>query len=186
MSSLHQLHKYCCEDPTTIENFTEASSNLRIWDCHHRLEDQGFTKQQLIDKGLYWKRPANELILLLHSKHTTHHILGEKNPNYSRVFSEEHRKRISESHKGVKNQNYGKPHGDAWNRKIGDSQRGEKGFWFGKHRSASERLKISKGLFARWKSHTENRVQIIKNKVINGEKLTKSDYCFKSRHKHLF
>jgi len=180
------LHRYCCEDPTAIENFEKAISNLKLWDCHHRLEDKGYTRKQLKAAGLYWKRPASELILLLHSDHTRLHMRGSRNPNYGRTFTDIHRQHLRESHTGVKNQNFGQSHSAEWNRKIGDSQRGEKGYWYGVKRSKSDCNRISEGLFTRWKAHTTARVLAIKHKVANHEKLTKSDYCFRSRHKHLF
>lgn len=186
MSSLRQLHKYCCENLDLIENFKVASVNLRVWDCHHRLEDKGYSRQQLIDAGIYWHRPANELILLRHNDHAQHHNKGKNNPNFGKTFTAEHKKRLSISHTGERNQNFGKPHSAEWNKKIGDSQRGEKGFWFGKKRSKADCQKISQGHFARWESHTTARVIEIKRKLAHNEELTKADYCFRSKHKQLF
>ena len=131
MINEEQTRKYCCEDPSLIENYDKAVSDpKRTWACHHRLEIQGqFTNsRELLKKcGMYWKVPASQLIFLtlsdhmsLHSKHiseTTRNKMsntrrGVKRPievvrKYSeaqrgKVVSEETRKKLSESHKGKK------------------------------------------------------------------------------------
>ena len=58
-------------------------------------------------------------------------MMGEKNPNYGKKFSEEHNRKISEKAKdryasGVKNPFYGKHHTEETKRKIGDRNRGKK------------------------------------------------------------
>jgi len=66
-----------------IENYDKAiNDDTQIWQLHHRLEDNGFTKNDLINKGLYYNRPANELIFLTIHEHRQLHTLGDKNPMY--------------------------------------------------------------------------------------------------------
>ncbi len=81
---------------------------------------------------------------------------GEKNHNYGKIFSEEHKRKLSEACKGrshseetkrkqseVKigknNPNYGKSHSEEHRRKIGDAQKG-------KTRSEETKIKISEAL----------------------------------------
>lgn len=70
------LQHYCCEDVSCIENYSEAmKDNLHGWDIHHKLETRGFgyTWKELIMLGLYYDRPANELIFLKHDEHLNLH-----------------------------------------------------------------------------------------------------------------
>ena len=67
---------YCNEDISKIENYYEALNSDEVYDVHHRLElDTGkyISAEELISSGLYYNRPANELILLSHSAHATLH-----------------------------------------------------------------------------------------------------------------
>ena len=70
---------YCSEDISLIENYQEAISDLkRTWDIHHRREcdENGrtlFTKKQLKEMGLYFKRPASELMFVTKSMHKKLH-----------------------------------------------------------------------------------------------------------------
>ena len=67
--------RYCSEDVSLIENYQEAiSDEEKMWDIHHRREcdENGrtlFTKKQLIDMGLYFNRPASELVFVTRSMH---------------------------------------------------------------------------------------------------------------------
>ena len=67
---------YCAEDLSKIENYNEAiKDNLRGWQIHHKLETRGFgyTKKELIALGLYYNRPAEELVFLKQSEHLKLH-----------------------------------------------------------------------------------------------------------------
>ena len=67
--------RYCSEDVSLIENYHEAiADQTRTWDTHHRREcdSEGrtlFTKKQLKEMGLYFNRPAAELIFVTRSMH---------------------------------------------------------------------------------------------------------------------
>ena len=71
----YNAKRFCSEEISLIENYHEAISDYtRMWDIHHRREcdENGrtlFTKKQLIDMGLYFKRPASELIFVTRSMH---------------------------------------------------------------------------------------------------------------------
>ena len=58
----------CCEDITKIENYEQAVNAKERWVCHHRLEHT-WTKTELLAKGLYWARPADELIFMERKAH---------------------------------------------------------------------------------------------------------------------
>ena len=66
---------FCSEDVSLIENYHEAIADKeKMWDVHHRREcdENGrtlFTGKQLIEMGLYFKRPAAELIFVTRSMH---------------------------------------------------------------------------------------------------------------------
>ena len=103
------MKKYCCEDISKIENYELAKrDNFRGWVIHHRLElvETGAvadsTKQDLKAWGIYYNRPASELIYLTKSEHQKLHRTGKPGPNRGKHFSEEHKRKLSESQKGKK------------------------------------------------------------------------------------
>ena len=121
----HTFQRYC-KDYQDIENYEKAlADNFKGWHCHHRLEthnpdgkrrDVDITQKELIALGIYYHRPAEELIFLPRSEHEafrkgkprseeTRRKLreangGEKNPMYGKHLSEEHKKKLSEVNKG--------------------------------------------------------------------------------------
>lgn len=103
MIKAYNVKSYCCEDISLIENYKEAIESETIYDCHHRLEIQNGIVQsakQLEEQGLYWNRPASELIFLTHSDHIalhTSHRTKELNPLYGKQRSIESNKKTSES-----------------------------------------------------------------------------------------
>ena len=107
----HEFERYC-KEPEKIENYEKAKKdNFKGWHCHHRLETHNsdgerrpvdIPKKELKALGMYYNRPASELIFLPESEH-----------NAIRKVSDETRRMMGESKKGEKNPNYGKP---AWNK----------------------------------------------------------------------
>ena len=67
--------QYCCEDLSLIENYNEAVADKEnIWVCHHRKEtDLGMKSFELMANGLYFNRPASELIFLTRDVHAKLH-----------------------------------------------------------------------------------------------------------------
>ena len=67
--------RYCSDDISLIENYYQAiSDEKKMWDIHHRKEcdSEGrtlFTRTQLVENNLYFKRPASELIFVTRSMH---------------------------------------------------------------------------------------------------------------------
>lgn len=95
--------KKFCKDFTKIENYEKAiSDTTQTWHCHHRLETESTgavvdsTMKDLIDWGIYYDRPPEELIFLTESEHRKIH-----KPNKNKTFSKNWRNNLSESHKGI-------------------------------------------------------------------------------------
>ena len=88
----HYFERYC-KDYENIENYQKAKADDFIgWDCHHRKEVE-LSRKELISIGMYYNRPASELIFLIRNEHIILH-------NKGRSLSEEHKKKLSEASKG--------------------------------------------------------------------------------------
>lgn len=138
--------KCFCRTPEFIENYTEAISSNKKYDCHHRLEthfsdgterpiNAQLSKDELIALGMYFDRPASELIFItqtehhsLHNKYNKGRKLGPKSDeakakisaaNRGKKRSEETKARISTARKGMK-------FSEERKEKIGASMRGHK------------------------------------------------------------
>ena len=93
---------FCCEDLSLIENYDKAiADTTQMWDCHHRgevLPCGRFSQDDLKKFGLYYKRPASELIFLTHSEHRRLHTKGVPRPDLKGIpLSEAHKKAIGEA-----------------------------------------------------------------------------------------
>ena len=94
--------KQVCKDYENIENYEKAKKdNFVGWHCHHRLETHtsdgerrlvDITAAELIALGMYYHRPAEELIFLPRSEHEAY--------RKGKHHSEEARKKMSEAKKG--------------------------------------------------------------------------------------
>ena len=78
----HNWKKYCSEPLELVENYRAAEKDdFKGWCLHHKreIENDGSTKtrQELIDKGMYWNRPADELVFMTNE---AHHKLHGKHP----------------------------------------------------------------------------------------------------------
>ena len=129
----HYFQKYC-KDYENIENYQKAlADNFKGWHCHHRLETHNsdgerrlvdITQRELKALGMYYNRPAEELIFLTvkehnafkkgrrHSEETKKKMRevkkGKPGPNKGKHFSEEHKKKLGEANKGTRWYNNGK------------------------------------------------------------------------------
>ena len=115
MINEYYAKSFCCEDISLIENYDKAiADTTQTWDCHHRVEILPcgrFSTDDLIKFGLYWKRPASELIFLTKTEHNRLHKTGVLRSDATKKaisdakkgipLSEAHKKAISEAHKGV-------------------------------------------------------------------------------------
>lgn len=97
ISHNNELKRYCSEPIENIENYDKAVADTEhIWHCHHRgeiLPCGRYTAAQLKKHGLYWNRPASELIFLRHDEHHRLHHIGK-------THSDETRRKMSDSHMG--------------------------------------------------------------------------------------
>ena len=151
----YNFKKYC-KDYENIENYEAAKKDDFIgWHCHHRLEthtpdgerrevDIGY--KELITLGLYYNRPAEELIFLTSGEHNAYRK-GRQAWNKGKKMSEEFCRKNSESHKG-------KHASDETRRKMSAMRKGEKHPMYGKHHSEETRNKLSEA--KKGKHHTED------------------------------
>lgn len=101
MISKRNVIEFCGQDISLIENYELAFNSNDMWDCHHRLEELGFSKKDLVYLGLYYKVPADELIFLSHKDHTTLHMNGNKYAK-GRIRDEKFRKDVGARNIGNK------------------------------------------------------------------------------------
>ena len=103
MIKIKNVKAYCCEDLSLIENYDLAvADTTQSWDCHHRAEILPcgrFSQDDLKRFGLYYNRPASELIFLSHSDHTGLHWKGI----IRGTLSDEHKQHISDATKQAMN-----------------------------------------------------------------------------------
>ena len=109
-------YKQYCKDYENIENYEKAKADdFKNWECHHRLETHNYDgERRLIDikaaelkaLGMYYNRPADELIFLRKGEHTALRKVSEETKKKmsevrkGKKFSEEHKKKLSEAKKG--------------------------------------------------------------------------------------
>lgn len=122
--------RYCCEDVSLIENYELAKADTtQKWVIHHRLETHtsdgelrrvSLSRKELVALGMYYNRPAKELIYMPAKDHLSLHS-RINNPmdstenrkkvaeskignawNKGKKFTEDHKKKISEKLKGRK------------------------------------------------------------------------------------
>lgn len=151
-----RVRKYCRDDISKIENYEEAISDKdHTWHLHHRLEltldgEFALTPEQLKMHDMYYNRPYYELIFLTPAEHIRIHHKGENHHFYNKTFTEEHRRKLSESHKGQIVWNKGKKGQQvAWNKGKKGLYLGENHPFYGKHHSEDTRRKISDTLKGR-------------------------------------
>ena len=166
--------KMYCQDYKSIENYDNAISDKEnIWDCHHSgeiLPCGKFSRDTLKKYGLYYNRPASELIFLTHSEHIRIHRTGKHHSDDIRMkislaekgkkMSEDSRMKISESNKGKPAWNKGKHHTEESKRKMSQSLKGRVAWNKGIQISEEQKKKISeshkgKPAWNKGKHHTE-------------------------------
>lgn len=179
MISKRNIKEFCKEDFERIENYEKAiADNNQTWHCHHRLETHtsdgekrlvSLSKLELIELGMYYYRPAEELIFLTKSEHAKLH-------NLTRVYSDETKKKISESNKG-------KRHSEKTKIKMSESHKEKPSPMKSKKRTDEFRKKVSDG--HKGKTHsTETRQKMSENSLspiykeykLNGGTLNWNDF----------
>ena len=77
MIKLYNAKKFCKDDISMIENYEKAvNDTTQTWDCHHRAEILPcgtYSRDKLKAAGIYYNRPASELIFLTRSQHISLH-----------------------------------------------------------------------------------------------------------------
>lgn len=118
------VKRFCCEDISKIENYEKAiADTTQAWECHHRMEliktgaVVDSTRQDLIDWGIYYHRPVDELIFLTQAEHNSLHHKGRKKP----PRSEEYKRKMSETKKGKRRG----PMSEEQKRKLSESLKGK-------------------------------------------------------------
>ena len=140
-----------CKEPEKIENYEKAlKDNFKGWECHHRLETHNsdgerrlvdITKKELIALGMYYNRPAEELIFLTRSEHDAfrkgkHHSEETKEKmreaKKGKHLSEEHKNKIAETLKGNIPWNKGKRLSEETKEKMREAKKGMRWYNNGK------------------------------------------------------
>ena len=134
------LKSYCSEPLELVENYQQAKSEgFAGWCIHHRLEIKPdgtrVSRQELKDNGLYYDRPANELVFMRTTEHKRLHWIGN-NFNKGKHLSEETCKKIAEANKG-------KHRSAETRKKISSSRIGKSSWNKGKHLSEDTCRKMS-------------------------------------------
>ena len=163
----YKYYKRYCSDIDNVENFEKAlADNFVGWCCHHRLQTWtsdgerravDITAAELEALGMYYGRPASELIFMklvehrqLHQKGKHHSDETRKNiseGNKGKQLTEETKKKISEATIGRQSPNKGKHPSEETRRKLSEAhkgkQAGENNPMYGKRHSANSIQKMS-------------------------------------------
>lgn len=101
--NIRKLQKYCCEDLSKIENYDKAiNDKTQAWRMHHRAEVLpcgNFSVNDLKKFGLYYNRPANELIFLSISEHMSLHSSNKTKKHKEKIIAKQRGRHITEKHK---------------------------------------------------------------------------------------
>lgn len=143
------VKQYCCEDISKIYGYKEAvEDKTKRWELHHCL-GLAWTKEQLIEMGLYYNQPADRLMFVTPSEHKNLHFkLGYNNEEWRNNISNtlkgrtawnkgvprpEHLKeKQSKRMSGAGNPNYGKLMSDVTKQKNRNSQKCKKVYQYTK------------------------------------------------------
>lgn len=135
MINEENARRYCGENISDIENYELAiADQTQVWHCHHRLEtDKCISKDELITLGLYYDRPASELIFLTEHEHRKIHFLGNSyrlgfdSPMKGKKHTDKARAKMSEKAKGRESWNKGKSgcYTEEQLKKMSESHKGQ-------------------------------------------------------------
>ena len=128
ISRSRELKQYCSEPLENIENYDKAVADTEnLWDCHHRAEILPcgvYSREDLKKVGMYWHRPASELIFLRHDEHIRIHV-SNLSTKTRRMMAESHRGNLHSSETRLKmaESHRGRHLPDETRRKIGEAVR---------------------------------------------------------------
>lgn len=150
---MKHIIKLYCKDYENIENYEKAKAeNFVGWHCHHRLQtwtldgerrDVDVSRKELKALGLYYNRPAEELIFLTAAEHMSLHNKGKTSPRKGKKLSEETRNKISETLRGHPAWNKGKKLSEEHRQKLSEVHKGRQTWMKGKCHSEKARKRIS-------------------------------------------
>ena len=146
LSKILHWKSYCSEQLELIENYQQAlAENFKGWCIHHRLEIKPdgtrVSRQELKDNGLYFHRPASELVFMRNGEHRSLHNIGNTYMK-GRHHSAEMRKKMSEARSDENNPFFGKHHSAETCKKIAEANKGKNNPMFGKRLSEETRKKL--------------------------------------------
>ena len=127
MICLRKVKSFCCDDITKIENYDLAiSDSTQVWQCHHRLEFMPFSNKQvgieyLKQQNLYYNQPASAFIFLTEADHKSLHFTGNSRNLKGRTLKETTKQKISSSLKGIKKDPFSNEH----KKRLSDSHKGK-------------------------------------------------------------
>ena len=181
MICIKTVKRYCNGNISNIENYEMAiNDTTQTWHCHHKLETElKLSVDELINRNLYYDRPASELIFLPITEHLIMHTSGENNTMYNIHHSEESKQKMSYHHdvNGINNPMYNRHHSEESKQKISNAKKGKESSFKGKHHSEETKQKLCdalKGKPAPWNSHPRSDAE--KQKIREGKA--------KSKYKH--
>ena len=123
---------FCSESLSKIENYDVAvADKTQTWDCHHRAEIVGnreVSSEELKQKGLYYNRPASELIFMKRSDHMSLHLSIRNIGNTyfkGHKLSEESKQKLSDAMRGKPSAFKGKHHSEESKQKLSIAHKGK-------------------------------------------------------------
>lgn len=155
MINLKGVKLFCSEEIWKIENYELAiADTTQTWDCHHRLQIlEHKSGKYLKENGLYFNRPASELIFLTHKDHIQLHKKWQRIWNETYRHTEESKKKLSDKalvrFSDKRNHPcFGRHPSDETKKKMSEKAKArfanpENHPMFGKHLSESSKKKIS-------------------------------------------
>lgn len=73
MFNQYHAYQFCREPFDHIEGFAEAFESEELYEIHHRFGEMSLSSKDLMALGMYYRRPARELIFLKKSVHRSLH-----------------------------------------------------------------------------------------------------------------
>ena len=113
-----------CKDYHLCECYEKAINSSESYFLHH-IQGENISKEELIEKDLYYDCEPENLRWVTKTEHNKIHMTGKKGENhplFGKEFSEEHRRKLSLAKKGKKR----KPFTDEHKRKMSEAKKGDK------------------------------------------------------------
>lgn len=132
MINIRYPKAFCSESLSKIENYDAAiSDKTQTWHCHHRAEIVGtkeVSTKELKEKGLYYNRPASELIFMRPQEHRSLHLSVRNIGNdyfKGHHLSDEAKQKLSIAMSGKPSAFKGKHHSEEAKQKLSEAHKGK-------------------------------------------------------------